>query len=118
MSEVGGGQQLILPQVDILDEDVEGGHHQEGGHGRHQTFQHDGYLLLRGGQRELRDLTDERDDEGHDLEPGDAETCFPRPGRDPGEGGQKGSHLDVVIPTEEGKERWKTNFHKYRTTRS
>ena len=32
---------------------------------------------------------------------------LPGPRRDLGEGGLNGSHLDVVTPTEEGKERWK-----------
>ena len=111
----GGGQQLILPQVDVLHEDVDGGHHQEGGHGSHETFQHVGYLLLRGGQGEFRDLAGQRDDKGHHLKLGEAETSFPGPRRDLGEGGQKGSHLDVVISTEEGEERWKKpSFHEYR----
>ena len=111
----GGGQQLIPLQVDVLDEDVEGGHHQEGGHRGHQTFQHVRDLLLCGSEGELSDLTDERDDEGHHLELGEAETSFPGPGRDPGEGGQKSSHLDVVISTDEGKERWRNiNFHEHR----
>ena len=73
------------------------------------------YLLLRGGQGEFCDLTDQRDDERHHLKLGEAETGFPGPGRDLGEGGQGSSHLDVVISTEEGKERWKKPcFHEYR----
>ena len=62
----GGGQQLIPLQEDVLDL-VDGRHHEERGHGRHQALQHHGNLLLGGVQGEFRHFTDEGNKKGHYL---------------------------------------------------
>ena len=109
-----GGQQLIPLQEDVLDL-VDGRHHEERGHGRHQALQHHGNLLLGGVQGEFRHFTNQGSEKRNYLKLSEAEKLSLGLGGDSRESRQKGTHLDVQMLTgDQNKSRENMSFPGYR----